>query len=249
MLRPHPCLATCFIALALGGAVVAVDDPVVPAPSSPAVPSVPARSGGQIRGSISYGRHLPAAGVVVIVSPEGSATRVYAATTGETGTFAFDGVADGTYRAEARREGYLTVVKTGIVVRAPFRAVVELALARGDTPPEPPKSFDGEASLTGQVRVAGGAPLAEVRVRIARPDALDDPRTALTDAAGGFAFPGLKAGRWRLELVGAGLLPLRADLDLAGSVELGAALARQPANYQPLPQDLIVPEDVIPPKE
>jgi hypothetical protein len=174
---------------------------------------------------------------------------VYAATTGETGNFAFDGVADGTYRAEARREGYTTVVKSGIVVKAPFRAVVELVLVRGDGPPDPAKSLEGDAALTGNVRVTGGAPLAEARVRITRLDALDDPRTALTDATGGFAFDGLKAGRWRLELVGAGLLPLRADLDLAGPVVLAAALSRQPANYQPLPQDLIVPEDVIPPKE
>jgi hypothetical protein len=243
MARVLTCLAGGFIATALGGMAAMADEP-----QAPAAP-VAARSGGQIRGAISYGRHQPAVGVVVIVGAEGPGARIYAATTGESGTFAFDGVPDGTYRAEARREGYLTVVKTGIVVRAPFRAVVELLLARGEAPPDPPKSLEGEAALTGVVRVAGGAPLAEARARIVRPDALDDPRTALTDAAGGFAFAGLKAGRWRLELIGAGLLPLRADLDLAGSVVLDAALARQPANYQPLPQDLIVPEDVIPPKD
>jgi hypothetical protein len=46
---------------------------------------------------------------------------------------------------------------------------------------------------------------------------------------------------------GAGLLPLRAELDLSGDVSLEAQLATQPANYKPLPQDLIVPEDVLPP--
>jgi hypothetical protein len=264
MVRLASVLAAAFIA-AFGLAAAAQEPappptapatPAVPAgPTDPAIPpaatapSTPARGSGQIRGTISYGRHLPAVGVVVTLAPEGPGARVYVATTGESGTFAFDGVPDGTYRGSVRREGYLPVVKSGIVVRAPFRAVVELALVRGNAPPDPPKDLEGEASVTGSVRIAGGAPLAEVRVRLTRPDAKDDPRVALTDAGGGFAFTGLKAGRWRLELLGAGLLPLRTDLELTGEVTLDAALARQPANYQPLPQDLIVPEDVIPPKE
>jgi hypothetical protein len=76
---------------------------------------------------------------------------------------------------------------------------------------------------------------------------LDDSKTVLTDAAGAFSLPPLKAGRWRVEVNGAGLLPVRADLDLSGDIVLDVQLAAQPANYRPLPQDLIVPEDVIPP--
>jgi hypothetical protein len=222
--------------------------PVPPAASPEAPAPTVVRSGGQVRGSISYGRRSPAVGVVVIVRPDEPGSRVYAATTGEAGTFGFDGVPNGTYRAEARRDGFATVVKTGIVVRAPFRAVVELVLAPGTSAPEAPEALEGGASLAGHVRVAGGAPLAEARVRVVRPDALADPRTMLTDAAGAFEFDELPAGRWRLEVTGAGLLPLRTDLALAGGTTLEVALARQPANYQPLAQDLIVPEDVIPPK-
>jgi hypothetical protein len=265
MLRLASVLAAAFVVAF--GLAAAVDEPQAPPPTAPATPaapagstdpavspaatapSTPARGTGQIRGTISYGRHAPAVGVVVTLAPEDGGSRVYVATTGETGTFGFDGVPDGTYRGSVRREGYVPVVKSGVVVRAPFRAVVELTLVRGATPPEPPKDLEGDASLTGSVRIAGGAPLAEARVRLVRPDAKDDPRSALTDPSGGFSFAGLKAGRWRLELIGAGLLPLRTDLDLTGAVVLDAALARQPANYQPLPQDLIVPEDVIPPKE
>ena len=213
-----------------------------------ASPAATARPGGQVRGSISYGRRAPAVGAVVIFRPEKAATPLYAATTGATGTFGFDAVPDGTYRAEVRRDGYATQEKTGIVVRAPFRAVVELTLAPGSAPPRSGESAEGSASIRGRVRVAGGAPMAEIRVRLVRPDAADDPRTSLTDAGGGFDFPGMKAGRWRLELSGAGLLPLRADVELAGEVALEASLAQQPANYQPPAQDLIVPEDVIPPK-
>ena len=211
-------------------------------------PVSPARPAGQVRGAISYGRHVPSVGAVVLLRPEKGASPLYAATTGAAGTFGFDGVPDGTYRAEVHREGYVTQLKTGIVVRAPFRAVVEVVLAPGAATKAPPEAADGDAGLAGHVRIAGGAPIAEVHARLVRPDAEDDPKTALTDASGGFVFPGLKAGRWRIELQGAGLLPLRAELDLAGDVVLDAALAQQPANFQPPAEDLIVPEEAIPPK-
>jgi hypothetical protein len=230
----------CFLGLgALAAAVYAADAPVAPASSS-----------GQLRGTISYGRRAPAVGAVVIVRPESAPSPVRIATTGNSGTFGFDGLPDGMYRAEVRRDGYAPVVKSGIQVRTPFRAVVELLLARGDpaagaAQAAPP--VEGEASLAGTVRIAGGAPVAEVRVRLLRRDAVGDARMVTTDGAGAFSVPQLAAGRWRLDLQGAGLLPLRAELDLAGDVKLEAQLATQPANYKPLPQDLIVPEDVIPP--
>jgi len=222
------------------GAFLGAADP--PAPQVSHAPPA-----GQVRGTISYGRRAPAVGAVVVVRPENAPSPVRIATTGTSGAFAFDGLTDGSYRAEVRRDGYVPVVKSGISVRAPFRAVVEVLLVQGETPREEATAATGSASLAGTIRVAGGAPLAEARVRLTRADGADDSRMMLTDAAGAFASPGLKAGRWRLDAQGAGLLPLRVDLDLAGDVVIDAQLAAQPANYRPLPQDLIVPEDVIPP--
>jgi hypothetical protein len=246
-------------------ALLAAVDPAVPPVDPPAVPSSPAPSpapstaqvvpaptatssaSGQIRGTISYGRREPAVGAIVVVRPETEASPVRAATTGTSGTFAFDGLPEGTYRAYVRRDGYAPVVKSGIKVKAPFRAVVEVLLARGETPHEPVAAVTGTASLSGTIRVATGAPLAEAKIRLTKLDGADDARTALTTGAGVFAFPRLVAGRWRLDAQGAGLLPLRAELDLVGDVALEAQLAAQPANYRPLPQDLLVPEEVIPP--
>ncbi len=202
---------------------------------------------GQLRGTVSYGRRAPAVGAIVIARPESAPSPVHLATTGTSGTFAFDGLADGTYRVEVRRDGSLPIVKSGIKVRAPFRAVVEVVLVAGAAPRGDAVSVVGSASFTGIVRVAGGAPLAEARVRLTRDDGADDSKTVLTDPAGGFSIPQLKAGRWRVEVQGAGLLPVRAELDLSGDVAFDVQLAAQPANYRPLPQDLIVPEDVIPP--
>jgi len=207
-----------------------------------------ADAAGQVRGSVFYGRHQPAVGAVVLVRPESAGTPLFAATTGVSGTFAFDGVPDGTYVAEIRRDGFVPVVKRGIVVRTPFRAVVEVLLTRGETPAAPaPQAAAGTASLSGRVRGAQGAPLVEGHVRLTRVEGTDDPRTATTDDAGKFALPGLNAGRWRLEVQGAGLLPLRVSVDLSGDVGVDATLGSQPPNYMPPAQDLIVPEEAIPP--
>jgi hypothetical protein len=227
----------------LGGA----DTTVAPTPVQPPAASLPASSSGQVRGTISYGRHSPAVGAIVMVRPEGAPSPVRIATTGTSGAFAFDGLSDGTYRAEVRRDGYVPIVKSGIKVRAPFRAVVEVLLLPGEAPPREPVTLSGGAALSGVVRFAAGAPLAEARVRLTRPDGADDSRTVLTDAAGAFSLPQLKSGRWRVDVQGAGLLPVRADLELAGDVAIEVQLAGQPANYRPLPQDLIVPEEAIPP--
>ena len=236
----------CALAAASEPPVATAPAPVAPAPATPA-PAAPAASLGQVRGTISYGRHDPAVGAIVIVRPEGPPSTVRIATAGTNGSFAFDGIPDGVYRAEVRRDGYVPIIKSGVKVRAPFRAVVEVLLLPGEPPPEDPAAVSGSASLRGVVRVGGGAPLAEARVRLTRPDGADESHTLLTDKAGAFSVPQLAAGRWRLDVQGAGLLPVRADLELGGDVAIDVQLAAQPANYQPLPQDLIVPEDVIPP--
>lgn len=240
----------------LGAVFVALADaPVPPAPSAPSVADPPKLTGaGQIRGTISYGRREPAVGAIVVVQPEAGGSPVRAATTGVTGSFAFYGLPDGSYRAEVRREGYAPIVKSGIGVRAPFRAVVEVLLSRGPAAPSstaPPATAapapEGTASLAGTVKGASGSLLGEAKIRLTRVSGEGDSRAALTSENGTFSFSALAAGRWRLDIQGAGLLPLRTELTLAGDIVMEAQLAAQPANYRPLPQDLLVPEEVIPP--
>lgn len=222
------------------GILLAATDLTAPPPSQ-APPS------GQIRGSVSYGRHAGAAGAIVVVRPENGISPLYAATTGANGAFAFDRIPDGMYRAEVRRDGYIPVVKSGVRVRAPFRAIFEAILAKGPAPREVPITPEGTASVSGTVRVVGGAPMAEAHVTLARPDGAADSRAAVTNAAGAFALSDVRAGRWRLDVKGAGFLSLRFDLDVAADVVIEAQIAAQPAEYRPSPQDLLVPEDVVPP--
>src|SRR5262245_34848358 len=152
----------------LAAADPATAPPTAPAPAPPpAAGSAPAPAGphadaGQVRGTILYGRRDPAVGAIVIVRSETGPTTVRIATAGTSGTFGFDGLPDGTYRAEVRRDGYVPIVKSGIQVRAPFRAVVELLLVKDDAPPAPQAAAPagGDASLAGTIRSAGGAPIA-----------------------------------------------------------------------------------------
>jgi hypothetical protein len=215
--------------------------------ATPVVAQVPAPAG-QMRGVITTARRTPAVGAVVLVRPEGAPSPVRVGTTGSSGRFAFDGLVDGTYRAEVRREGYAPVVKSGIEVKAPFRAVVEVTLARGNAAPaEAPSKAEGTGAVRLTVRTSPESPLAEARVRLVQAEGREDPRASLTDAKGEAAFENLPAGTWRLEILGAGLLPLRAAIDVPGEIAVEATMSPQPADYQPAPQDLIVPEEATPP--
>lgn len=221
----------------------------MPSPAHLALALVLAASAaGQMRGVITTARRTPAVGAVVLVKPEGAATPVLVGTTGVSGRFAFDGLADGTYRAEVRREGYLPVVKSGIAVKAPYRAVVEVTLVRGKAGPEEASALPpGTGTVRLTVRTGPETPLAEARVRLVQAEGREDPRATLTNGSGQASFESLPAGTWRLEILGAGLLPLRAALDVAGEIAVDATMSPQPADYQPAPQDLIVPEDATPP--
>ena len=86
-----------------------------------------------------------------------------------------------------------------------------------------------------------------MRIRLIRADGSVDPRDGMTGAEGKFAIPGLQAGAWRLEILGAGFLPIRVPVTLSGEATLTASLVEQPASYQPPPLDLIPPEMPIPP--
>ena len=84
-------------------------------------------------------------------------------------------------------------------------------------------------------------------MRLVQAEGREDPRASLTDASGKASFENLPAGTWRLEILGAGLLPLRAAIDVPGAISVEATMSPQPADYQPSPQDLIVPEEATPP--
>jgi len=171
--------------------------------------------------------------------------------TDEKGSYFFETLPEGRYDVTITKGGLAPVTKDGVELRFPFRAVVEVVMEPGATPAGPaaaeaPASGDA-TSLEGTVRARAGQPLDEVRIRLIRADGSVDPRDGMTGAEGTFTMPGLQAGDWRLEVLGAGFLPIRVPVTLSGEATLTALLVEQPASYEPPPLDLMPPEMPIPP--
>jgi hypothetical protein len=205
----------------------------------------------RLEGTASIDRHHRVVGAAVLARARDGGPLFWLTSTDERGFFVLDRLPEGTYRVALHRDGLAPVVKEGIELRFPFRAVVEVTLA-----PDPAGKFAAAHAaaaaakrlrLAGTVSVRGAGPLAEVRIQLVRADETEDPRTTLTLRDGSFAIEGMSAGTWRIEVLGAGYLPLRMDLELADDAKVEAVLVQQAANYVAPALDLLPPEEPIPP--
>lgn len=232
----------------LAWSLLAADTPAAPSPPAPAV------ARGQIQGSALLRRNVPVVGGVVTVVRDGDPANLRVTTTDARGAFRFDGLEDGRYRCEIARDGFATVVKDDVDLRAPFRAVVEVTMAPstgGVVPPQAPVITSGEGSpvaLRGVVRDRQGKGSGEIRLRVTREDGSENPQEGVTTTEGAFAFDGLTPGRWHLEIQGAGLLPVRTTLALSRDTTLAAVLVPQPADLAPAVEDLMPREEPVPPR-
>jgi hypothetical protein len=206
----------------------------------------------RLEGTATRDRRNPVIGATASLTAEDAPSPLRLTATDDKGSFRFDGLRDGSYHLELHRDGFAPVVKQQVEVRTPYRAVLELtmvpgagtagpAVNRGSAAPE------GVAAVRGVVLTRDEKPVPEARVRAARPDGTIDPRSVLTGTDGAFALPDLAVGPWRIEILGAGYLPVRADFELRQDVEIRAVLVGQPADYMPPPTDLLPIEVPIPP--
>jgi len=212
-------------------------------------------SGGKLsrlQGRARATRTQDVVGVTVLVQRADDRNRFYLTSSGGDGVFFIDRLADGEYIVRLNREGYASETKTGVQLRYPFRAVVEVTMEPGQVD----LSAAGSAATVGKnpidVRGRVGGPdndgIGEVWVRLVRQDGSVDPVTLRTPDSGTFDFSGLPPGEWRLEVVGIGYLPLRQRLMLAGDSEFAVQLVKQPPDYVPAPLDLMPPEAPIIPE-
>jgi len=232
--------------------------PAWPLGAAPATPSdAPAASEGDGRkstwllGHARTGRNRWVTGATVLVTPSSGEPRIYVTATDEKGSYFFETLPEGLYDVTITKGGLAPVTKSAVELRFPFRAVVEVVMEPSVTPAGPaaaePPDSEAATSLDGTIRARAGQPLDEVRIRLIRADGSVDPRDGMTGAEGQFAMPGLQAGDWRLEILGAGFLPIRVPVTLTGGATLTALLVEQPASYEPPPLDLMPPEMPIPP--
>ena len=205
----------------------------------------------KLQGRTRESRTRDVVGAMVVVQRETDPSTFYLTTSGGDGSFFIDRLPDGDYTVRLSREGYASEVKTGVRLKYPFRAVVEVTMEPG----EADLSAAGDAAtgaraidLKGSVNGADGNGIGEVSVRIVRQDGMVDPVAMRTPVDGTFSFDGLPPGEWRLEVVGIGYLPVRQRLMFNTNSAVAVQLVKQPTDYIPSPLELIPPEAPIAPE-
>jgi hypothetical protein len=205
----------------------------------------------RLQGSVRLTRSKTVVGAAVVVRNESDPGRFWLTSSGEDGKFFVDQLPDGDYRVRISREGYTPAVKDNVVLKFPFRAVVEVSMVNASVDlgaaGEAPASGTPPVGIRGRVHDVEGKGIGETWVRVVRQDGSADPVARRTPPDGRFDFAGLPPGEWRLEVIGIGYLPLRQRLMIATDTECAVQLVRQPPDYEPSPIDLMPPEaPVIP---
>jgi len=239
-----------LISTTLGLAILAA---AAPLPASEAGSGQSVRRS-RLQGAALLGRNRFVVGATVLVTRPESASKLFVTGSDHRGRFRVDGLPDGDYRVEVRREGLLPVVKENVGLRFPSRAVVEVTmkpLTGAQALPAAGSAGDLPAAIAvqGTVTARDGKPLTDIPLRFARPDGRQDPVVVRTDAAGAFELPPLSGGQWRLEARVVGFLPIWAELPLSEDTELSVSLVPQPAGYDPSPLELMPAEELIPPAQ
>ncbi len=210
-----------------------------------------------LRGTASTGRRQWVVGATVVLVPQSGECWLRTTATDERGVFEFRALPGGPYTLVFLKAGLRPLVKEHVVVRPPFRTILEsrlepetgwaVMLPEGPLAGLMDRACEGPPALRGTVRDRDGAPLAEVLVRATRRGGGADPRRAFTDETGSFALEDLEPGAWGVELAAPGFVVLRATLRLNQGWRLEATLVPQPSDYDPDLLDLLPDEDPLPP--
>lgn len=222
------------------------------APSPSATPAGPLS---RIQGTVILSRRNPVVGATVLLTALEPPQRVWVTATDDRGEFQMEGLPEGTYRLETRRSDLQSLVRDKIALKPPFRAVVELTMqpapggATAETAAAPGPEGGAGLRVSGKTVDREGKAIPESRLRWVDAAGRRDPQTLQSGEDGSFVVQGLPAGTWRLEVLGVGFLPVRVDLPVAENTVVTAVLVRQSASHEPLPLDLMPPEEPIPPPE
>ncbi|MCP3982510.1 MAG: carboxypeptidase regulatory-like domain-containing protein [bacterium] len=207
----------------------------------------------RLQGTAKVDRRTPVIGASVVVAHATEDGRLHLTTTGERGVFEIDGLVDGDYSVRLTREGMLPMLKEGVTLRFPFRAVVEVTMQASSAAPaahtSSARADAGVIVLRGSVTSATeGAELVDARIKLTRADGSLDPRTILAGDDGTFEVGDLPAGDWRLVVERVGYLAVRAPVSLSEDTDVRVLLVQQPTSYEPSPLELMPPEQPILPE-
>lgn len=219
-------------------------------PSRAAEPPAPARPS-RLQGTAIFERNRPVTGATIVIFPEYPSGEIVISTTDAKGNFRIDNVPDGAYTVSFERAGLATLRKEHVELKAPFRPTVEVVMkAAPQGPPAAPATSAGDLSLTGRATDREGAPVSDLTIRLTREGADTDPIERRTGENGEFSATGLAEGNWLLEAKGLAYLTVRATVPLTPTApRIRLVLVPQPPAFDPIPIDLLPPEEPIPPPE
>ena len=254
-------IAWCLAVLG-GSSVFAQAPPETPPAQTPAAPATAAPAGvgdpaasrlSRIQGTVILSRRNPVVGATVLLTALDPPRRIWVTSTDDRGEFKMDAIPAGSYRLEARRPDLASVIRDRIALNPPFRAVIELTMqavqggATPDTTAAPGPESAAGLHVAGRTVDRTGTPVPSARLKWVDAAGRRDPANLQSGDDGSFTMTGLPPGTWRLEVLGVGFLPVRVDLPVSEDTTVTAVLVKQSAGHEPLPLDLIPPEEPIPP--
>ena len=174
------------------------------------------------------------------------------------GIYGFDNLAAGAYDLEVSGSGFQHQIKKGIVVQPPFRNIVDFSLPPGPIAPIEPASpvVYQPASAEVVLREVTGS----ITDKDHRP--IPDALISLVNPATGSSFRGRSSrdGKSRIEAVPVGVYRAmisspgyvtielsRVEVTADAGLILNLALVEYPLHFDGRPEDLIPPEQPVPP--
>lgn len=230
---------------------------------SPDLPAVLLSSGkGRLLGEVSFSRQEPVAGANIVLVREGDPGRLVLGTTDVRGLFRFESIPEGTWTIGVVREGATPIMKKGIGVHPPARAVLDFVLKKAPGRVDPPvvdlAQYEasvgplrgGPPMMTVQVIDQAMRPIREGRVLFRSRGPQVDPLRGATDGQGVARMPPPDPGEYLLKIDVPGFLPLRVDRLVLGRTPLvaTAVLTPRPLDYPSTPADLLPDEKPAPPE-
>jgi hypothetical protein len=213
-------------------------------------PVLAGNSGTSLKGSARTARHRPVVGASVVIRSGAHPGTILLTSTDGKGNLKTMKLPDGLYDIAIAKDGLTTVVKKDVQIKFPFRPVVEI-----DMMPENQEAASGELAvlnlqkqdetiaLTGEVKTLDGRILPDISIALVRVDGDENPVRVRSGEDGTFEWPRLAPGDWRVEIRGAGFLPIRATVSLTRSMKLLSLMVPQPAGHL-LPALDLLPEEI-----
>ena len=212
---------------------------------------------GRIRGTVRALDSKPAAGLQVrLVSADVGMVRI--TNTDDRGIYAFEDLAAGSYDVEVSGTGFESEVKERILVRPPFRNIVDFNLAGAPVAGqgisvaisyEPPAGEPVFKEVAGSFTDREKKPIVDVLMVLTNP-VTGSLFSARSDREGKILIPKVPVGTYRAVISSPGYVTVElkaAQVSQVSGLTLSLSLVEYPLHFEGRVEDLIPKEQPVPP--